>query len=208
MSDQPASQPEHPPKPTQAQILAAKNARVLRYALMFVAFMVGVSFASVPLYDLFCRATGYGGTTQEGGEVPKEPSSRTVQVRFNADVNADMPWNFKTEQRDVSVRLGEQKLISYVATNPTTQTITGTAIYNVTPPQAGKYFHKTQCFCFQEQVLNPGKTVHMPVMFWVDPKLNDDPELRDLQVITLSYTFFKADSAAYDAAFETFSQSP
>lgn len=192
------------PRRLTPEELATKNKRTLSYALLFVAVMIGVSFASVPLYNLFCKVTGYGGTTQEGGEVPAEPSERQVQVRFNADVNAEMPWDFKAEQHAVDVRLGEQKLISYVATNPSKEQITGTAIYNVTPAQAGQYFHKTQCFCFQEQVLNPGKTVHMPVMFWVDPKLNDDPELRDLKVITLSYTFFKADSKAYDAAFEAF----
>lgn len=197
---------EAPQSPISPEELAAKNRRVLRYALLFVAFMVGVSFASVPLYDLFCRVTGYGGTTQDGTlQAPDKPIDRQMTVRFNADVNAEMPWRFSAEQSEVEVQLGEQKLISYRATNPTNKAVTGTAIYNVTPPQAGKYFHKTQCFCFQEQVLTPGKTVQMPVLFWVDPKLNEDPELRDLQVITLSYTFFKADSAEYDKAFEDYS---
>lgn len=115
-----------------------------------------------------------------------------------------MPWSFHPEQRSVTVRLGEQALISYRAENKADRPVTGTAIYNVTPLKAGKYFHKIQCFCFGEQVLEPGRSVSMPVLFYVDPSMNDDPNLRDVETITLSYTFFEADSPALEKELERF----
>jgi cytochrome c oxidase assembly protein subunit 11 len=183
-----------------------KNTRTLTLALTLVAVMIGLSFAAVPLYDLFCRVTGLGGTTRVAtGDIPDKPlAGRVIDVRFNADVNRDMPWDFKSDQRSVRVKLGEQKLISYRANNPTNAPVVGTAIYNVTPPKVGKYFHKIQCFCFQDQVLNPGQDIHMPVLFYVDPKLADDPEMADVSTITLSYTFFRSQSREYERALEAY----
>jgi cytochrome c oxidase assembly protein subunit 11 len=187
--------------------LAAKNKRMLTITLAIAIGMVGFSFAFVPLYNLFCKMTGYGGTTQVAEKAPDTVLDRTVTVRFNADVNRNLPWSFKPETHSLTVKLGEQKLIAYHAKNNGKQDVTGTAIYNVTPPEAGKYFHKIQCFCFQEQVLNPGKDMTMPVVFYVDPSLNDNPALKDLKVITLSYTFFQSESDAYDKAMEEFTES-
>lgn len=183
-----------------------KNTRTLVAALSVVVCMIGLSFAAVPLYDLFCRVTGLGGTTQvASGDIPDGPvAGRVIDVRFNADVNRDMPWHFKTDQRSVRVQPGEQKLISYRASNPTNMPVTGTAIYNVTPPKVGKYFHKIQCFCFQDQVLNPGQDIHMPVLFYVDPKIMDDPEMADVSTITLSYTFFRSQSREYERALDAY----
>ncbi len=182
-----------------------KNTRTLTIAMCVVLGMLGLSFASVPLYNMFCRVTGLGGTTQLAGDIPDKPvEGRTIDIRFNADVNRDMPWTFKADQRSVTVKPGQQKLISYQAKNPTSAPIVGTAIYNVTPPKVGKYFHKIQCFCFQEQTLNPGQDVHMPVLFYVDPKIVDDPEMADISTITLSYTFFKSQSQEYERALKAY----
>ena len=180
-----------------------KNSRTLLMAMLAVVMMIGLSFASVPLYNLFCRVTGFGGTTQKAGDIPKNiVAGRDITVHFNADVNRDMPWRFQTDQRSVMIKPGEQRLISYRASNPTSKPVIGTAIYNVTPPKVGKYFHKIQCFCFQDQTLNPGQDIHMPVLFYVDPKIVDDPDLKDIKTITLSYTFFKADSEDLEDALQ------
>ena len=153
--------------------------------------MVGLAYAAVPLYDLFCRATGYGGTTQVAEAAPGAVGERTMTVRFDASVERDMPWDFQPAQREVTVRIGESTLIHYVASNPTTQPITGQASFNVTPMKAGKYFDKVECFCFTKQRLEAGQTVDMPVSFFVDPAILDDPKLADVNTITLSYTFFR-----------------
>ncbi|EWY38415.1 cytochrome C oxidase assembly protein [Skermanella stibiiresistens SB22] len=154
--------------------------------------MIGLSFAAVPLYSLFCQVTGFGGTTQRA-EGPAGPIlDRTVKVRFNADVNAAMPWGFKPDVHEMTVRLGEPALTSYHAVNHSDTPVTGTATYNVTPDKAGIYFNKIQCFCFTEQRLEPGQAVDMPVYFFVDPAMADDPKLNDVDTITLSYTFFRA----------------
>ncbi|MES2728850.1 MAG: cytochrome c oxidase assembly protein [Pseudomonadota bacterium] len=184
-----------------------KNRRTLAVVGLVVLLMLGLSFASVPLYNLFCRVTGLGGTTQMGSVADAAAGpiiDREISVRFNADVNRDMPWTFKADQRSVTVRPGEQKLVSYRAKNPTSRAVVGTAIYNVTPPKVGKYFHKIQCFCFQDQVLSAGKDMHMPVLFYIDPKLADDPEMADVSTITLSYTFFRAESHEYQRALEAY----
>ena len=132
-----------------------------------------------------------------------EPA-RIVTVKFNASTDRNLPWDFRPEQRSVDVQLGQRGLTAYQSKNEARKPTTGTAVYNVTPLKVGKYFHKIQCFCFDEQTLNPGQTVDMPVMFYVDPAMNDDPNMDDVQSITLSYTFYKAQSSELDEALETF----
>ncbi|HWL69818.1 MAG TPA: cytochrome c oxidase assembly protein [Geminicoccus sp.] len=171
--------------------MSASNTRVALVCVAVIGGMVGLTAASVPLYDLFCKVTGYGGTTQKAETAPVEASDVEVTVYFNADTAADMPWQFKPAQRSVKVRLGEEKLIFYTAENRTSQPIAGTATFNVTPFATGPYFAKIQCFCFEEQVLQPGQSVDMPVSFYVDPAMLEDEEAKDIRSITLSYTFFK-----------------
>ena len=186
--------------------LARKNRRILVVTFAVVLGMIALAYISVPLYRMLCQVTGWGGTTQMVKVNPNKDNvlTRKITVRFNTNTARNMPWTFKPDLPSVDVRVGQDGLISFRAVNPTSQTITGTAIYNVTPLQAGKYFYKTQCFCFDEQVLNPGQTVHMPVSFFIDPKIMDDPEMDDLTTSTLSYTFFKKDSAELEKAMETF----
>lgn len=171
--------------------MSASNTRVALVCVAVVGGMTGLTAAAVPLYDLFCKVTGYGGTTQKAETAPVEASDVEVTVYFNADTAADMPWQFKPAQRSVKVRLGEEKLIFYTAENRTSQPIAGTATFNVTPFATGPYFAKIQCFCFEEQVLQPGQSVDMPVSFYVDPAMLEDPEAEHIRTITLSYTFFK-----------------
>ncbi len=163
--------------------------------LAIIGVMGALTVAAVPLYRIFCQATGFGGTTQIADSVP-EIGDRWVTVRFNADTARGMPWNFRPAQNEVRVRVGEQVLVFYEAENPTQSTTTGTATFNVTPQKAGLYFAKVDCFCFTEQVLQPGERVDMPVSFFVDPEMFEDPNTRDVHTITLSYTFFEQDSDA------------
>lgn len=180
-----------------------KNNKSLVAILCVVVTMGALAYASVPLYNLFCRVTGYGGTTQVGG-VPDRVLDRTVTVKFNADVSRNFPWTFKPDEHQTVVKIGQQKLIAYHALNKAANPVAGTAIYNVTPPKAGKYFHKTQCFCFDRQVLKPGEDMQMPVVFFIDPKMAEDRDMDDVTTITLSYTFFPADSKELDDALEAF----
>ncbi len=152
--------------------------------------MVGLTAASVPLYRLFCQVTGYGGTTQIAGEVLPEALDQMIQVRFDASVGDGLPWRFQPVEREVSVRIGEENLAFYQASNNGDRPIVGSATFNVTPHKAGPYFSKIACFCFTEQVLQPGETVDMPVSFFVDPAILDDASTKELPAITLSYTFF------------------
>lgn len=161
-------------------------------ALGVAAGMVALSFAAVPLYRAFCQATGYAGTTQVARQAPGRVGVRMVTVRFNADVASGLPWRFQPEQRSVDVPVGEQALAYFRAANDSDRPIRGVATFNVTPDKAGAYFDKIQCFCFNEQTLQPGQTVEMPVTFFVDPKLLADRNLDDVTTITLSYTFFAA----------------
>jgi cytochrome c oxidase assembly protein subunit 11 len=158
--------------------------------------MVGLSFASVPLYETFCRITGYGGTPQTADAAPSEVFDRKVKVRFNSDIASDLPWNFKPAQHSVDVQVGESKLIFYKAENRSDKPITGMAVFNVTPPKVGEYFTKVQCFCFNEQTLEPGQTVDMPVSFFIDPAFMQDGNMRDVTSITLSYTFYNQNPAS------------
>jgi cytochrome c oxidase assembly protein subunit 11 len=155
-----------------------------------VVGMLGLTAAAVPLYRLFCQVTGYGGTTQRAEAAPDQGLERTITVRFNADVDPALPWSFQPEQRQIEVRIGEQSLAYYRARNRSDHSVVGQAVYNVTPFKAGPYFDKIACFCFDEQVLQPGEEVDMPVSFYVDPAILNDPNTRDMHTITLSYTFF------------------
>lgn len=161
-----------------------------------VAGMVGLSFAAVPLYRIFCQVTGFGGTPQVVAEYSTEILDRSVTVRFNADTDRSLPWEFRPEQRSVRLKLGEQGLAFYEARNYSQRPVTGTATFNVTPLKAGQYFNKIECFCFTEQLLEPGQRVDMPVTFYVDPRLNDDPSMADVTTITLSYTFYRVEGPA------------
>ncbi len=168
-----------------------RNARTALTLAGVVVGMIGLSFASVPLYRLFCQVTGFGGTTQVAESAPQEVSDRVIAVRFNADVNGKLPWRFGPLQREVKVQVGENRLAFYQAKNTSEKPVTGTATFNVTPLKAGQYFSKVACFCFTEQRLEPGQEIDMPVSFFVDPAMLEDPEMDDVNTITLSYTFFR-----------------
>lgn len=158
------------------------------------AGMLGLSFASVPLYRLYCQATGYAGTPRTVNvAAPTRIDERRVTVNFDANVNSHLPWQFVPMQRRIEVRAGEETLIHYRAINLSSETVTGTATFNISPDKAAQYFNKLQCFCFTEQTLKPGEDVEMPVVFYVDPALFDDPDTADVKTITLSYTFFRVD---------------
>ena len=170
-----------------------RSATALALVLLVVG-MVGASFAAVPLYDLFCRATGYGGTTKVATEVPERVGEREMTVRFNADVNRDLPWRFRPTQGSVTVLVGEPTLAFYRVENTSDRLIVGTAAYNVTPLTVGEYFSKIDCFCFTEQVLQPGEIAELPVSFFVDPSIADDPKMDRISTLTLSFTFFEVDT--------------
>lgn len=174
------------------------NARANRTALMaagIVLFMTALAFASVPLYRLFCQVTGFAGTPQRALAAPGAVGGRQVTVRFDANTSPHLPWSFRPETRSETVAVGARDMVFFQAANRAAQSVTGTATFNVTPEAAGKYFTKIQCFCFTEQTLKPGESVRMPVIFFVDPKILDDPDARDIENITLSYTFYPAGAA-------------
>lgn len=173
-----------------------KAAQIRRTALQLIGVgltMGALSFAAVPFYDWFCRTTGFGGTPLVAAEVPTEVLDQTIIVRFDGSLAAGMPWEFRPEQRTMTVRLGETGLAFFEAYNPTDRTVAGTASYNITPYSAGGYFTKIACFCFTEQVLRPGERVSMPVTFYVDPAILQDEEGRHVKEITLSYTFHETE---------------
>jgi cytochrome c oxidase assembly protein subunit 11 len=157
-----------------------------------VAGMVGLSFAAVPLYRLFCAVTGYGGTPKIGLAAAPGATARTIAVRFNADTNPGLPWRFQPVAPEVRLPLGDERVAFYTARNLAGSPVTGVAVYNVTPEKVGKYFHKTACFCFNQQTLAAGQEMQFPVSFWVDPALAADPNTADVHTITLSYTFFRS----------------
>ncbi len=162
---------------------------------VLVVGMVGMAYASEPAYRLFCKVTGYGGTTQRAESAPDTGHAAgrpLITVRFDANVNAALPWRFRSVQRQIKLRLGEETLAFFEATNTSDRPIVGTATFNVAPFKAGAYFNKTECFCFSEQVLAPGQSVNMPVSFYIDPEMAEDRRARDIGSITLSYTFFRA----------------
>lgn len=162
--------------------------------LLSVVFVMGsLAWASVPLYDLFCSVTGWGGATNVAEAASDEPLEETVTVRFDASKAAGMPWEFKPAQTKMTLRIGEEGLAFYEAYNPTDRTIAGTASFNVAPYSAGAYFSKIQCFCFEMQVLEPGQRVSMPVSFFVDPEILEDADAKFVKTITLSYTFHETE---------------
>ena len=161
-----------------------------------VAVMVGAAYASVPLYQLFCQVTGYGGTTRVAEKVPAAAGERVITIRFNADVDPKLPWAFQPVEREMTVKVGESALALFRAENLSGRATAGTATFNVTPLKAGQYFNKVQCFCFTEQRLAPGASIDMPVSFFVDPAIVEDPNLQEVKTITLSYTFFPDQQAA------------
>lgn len=166
------------------------NLRLAGICLMFAGGMVGAAYASVPLYEMFCKVTGYGGTTQRVESAAVTPIDRTVTVRFDANVRSGLPWSFTPKQRSVTLRVGEVAEIAYVVENLSDEETVGTSTFNVTPMSTGSYFSKITCFCFTEQRLKPGERLEMPVVFYVDPAIADDHELDSVKEITLSYSFF------------------
>ena len=178
--------------PIDQQTQERRNQKVASGAALMAVMMIGAAYAAVPLYDLFCRITGFGGTTQVASAAPGATSERLVTIRFDASLNRNMPWAFDAPEAPMTVKVGESNLAFYRASNLTNETITGTATYNVAPEKAGIYFSKIDCFCFTEQVLEPGQSIDMPVSFFVDPEILTDKEMDDVKTITLSYTFFKA----------------
>ena len=177
-----------------ARDLKYRNRHVALVSFLAAAGMVGASFAAVPLYEVFCQVTGYGGTTQTAEAAPGTVLKRKMAIRFNADVDKALPWKFAAAQDKVEVRIGESALAFYRARNVSARPIVGTATFNVTPLKAGQYFHKIECFCFTEQRLDAGDEIDMPVSFFVDPAIADDPNLNDVREITLSYTFFQTEA--------------
>lgn len=172
----------------------SKNKKVALMAGGVVVAMLGMAYAAVPLYDLFCKVTGYGGTTQKSDELASVNTiDRDMRVRFIANTHRDMPWDFAPMQISQTLKVGEQGLAYYEAYNPTNKTLVGRATYNVAPHKAGSYFAKVDCFCFTEQILKPGERVEMPVVYYIDPSIDEDLNLDEVTEVTLSYTFFVLD---------------
>lgn len=179
------------------------KSRTAAQAAGVVVVMGSLAWASVPLYDLFCRVTGYGGTTSVSATGSDTVLDQTVTIRFDASKERDMPWEFTPVVREMEMKIGETGLAFYEAYNPTDVPIAGTATYNVTPYAAGGYFSKIDCFCFEMQVLEPGQRVQMPVTFYVDPDITRDREGKFVHTITLSYTFYETDLPEEQAALDT-----
>jgi cytochrome c oxidase assembly protein subunit 11 len=175
--------------------LAQRNGRTAFKMAIVAAAMVGLAFASVPLYRAFCQLTGFGGTPLRAERAPGAIPGQ-VGVRFDANIHPGLPWRFEPEQVTVRIKPGAQTKIFYRAQNLSARTWTGQAVFNVTPDQVGKYFKKIACFCFTEQTLAPGETVDMPVVFFIDPKFATDPDTRGIDEITLSYTFYPVETKA------------
>ena len=170
-----------------------KNARLAWTMVAIVGGMLALAYAAVPLYEIFCKATGFAGTPVVAQEENGRPVlGRTVIVRFDSNVDPNLPWRFEPVEREVKVHLGEEKLVYFRATNRSQRPIVGTAVYNVTPEASAKWFNKLQCFCFTEQLLQPGQSVDMPVVFFVDSDMDKDRRYDDVRTITLSYTFYEA----------------
>jgi len=171
------------------------NAKVALMALAIALGMLGLGYASVPLYRIFCQVTGLGGTTQRVDAAQADlvaVSDKTMSIRFDANTERGLAWDFKPENPTETVTIGARDMATFLAKNNSDHPITGTATFNVTPVQAGVYFNKVQCFCFTEQTLQPGEEVRMPVLFYVDPEILNDPDTIDVEQITLSYTFYES----------------
>lgn len=177
-------------RPSVSEQTRRSNRWLAIACLGFFAGMVGMAYAAVPLYDLFCKVTGYGGTTQRVNQYSQVVLDRDITIRFDANVSGGLPWDFRPVARDVKIRIGETTQASYAAKNVSSRPATGRASFNVTPELAGAYFMKVECFCFTDTELAPGEAMDMPVVFYVDPAIVDVPELKNIHTITLSYTFF------------------
>ena len=169
-----------------------RNARLAWRLVFVVGGMLGLAYAAVPLYQAFCKATGFAGTPLVASSDDRPVIARTVEVRFDSNVDSNLPWRFEPVEREVRVHLGEEKLVFFRATNLSQRPIVGTATYNVTPESSAPWFNKLQCFCFTEQLLKPGQSVDMPVLFFVDSDMNKDRRYDNIRTITLSYTFYEA----------------
>ncbi len=180
--------------------VASKNNRVAGLAVLGGLAMLSLSYAAVPLYKLFCQQTGFGGTTQRAEVAPVAATEKFITVRFDANTAPSLPWHFAAKQQIMKIKIGEQAMAYYEAENLSSKVITGTAAFNVTPPQAGIYFNKLQCFCFTEQTLKPGEKVDMPVAYFVDPAILDDLDAKSISEITLSYTFYSVENPAAKSA--------
>jgi cytochrome c oxidase assembly protein subunit 11 len=179
------------PKPPKPAPRLTRDALVASICGFVVVLMVGASYAAVPFYNWFCRATGFNGTTQVATSAPTgKPLARTVAVRFDSNVSGGLPWKFEPEQTEIQVHIGEVVTVYYTVTNQSARTTTGQAAYNVAPLNVGSYFEKINCFCFTEQTFGPGESRQMPVVFYVDPSIANDHENDGLNTITLSYTFY------------------
>ena len=179
------------PKPSQPKSTLRRDMMVASVCGVVVAAMIGLSYASVPFYNWFCRTTGYGGTTQVSEKAPDHVLARTIAIRFDSNVAPGLPWKFEPEKNEIKVRIGEVTTAHYKVTNMAAREITAQAGYNVSPPQVGGYFNKINCFCFTQQTMKPGETREMTVVFYVDPSIAKDSDQDDLNTITLSYTFYR-----------------
>ncbi|MFN3818846.1 cytochrome c oxidase assembly protein [Blastomonas sp.] len=178
--------------------VSRRNRKAALIALCFAVGMLGMGYAAVPLYRIFCEATGFGGTTMKVSEQTAAGiavTDKQIVVRFDSNVSSALPWRFKPENPTEKITIGARDMAAFTAENLSSKPVTGTATFNVTPVQAGRYFAKVQCFCFTEQTLAPGEKVRMPVIYYVDPAILTDPETKDIEEITLSYTFYPLDQA-------------
>ena len=182
---------------------AGNNFRVVTVCLGVTFGMLGMAYAAVPLYEIFCQVTGYAGTTQRAEDTTGVVLDKTIQVRFDSNISNDLDWEFAPKQREVTVKLGEKATVLYTAKNTGKFDSFGTATFNVSPGVAGAYFNKIECFCFTEQKLASGESVDMPVLFFVDPEIVNDPLLKDATTITLSYTFFPDEDAEQEVTQNT-----
>jgi cytochrome c oxidase assembly protein subunit 11 len=171
-----------------------KNLRIAFSAVAVSTAMLGLSFAAVPFYKAFCQATGFGGTTQRADAAPAKSTDQMISIRFDANTSGALPWKFQPRQTEMKIKIGEQAMAYFDATNIGDKTNTGSAVFNVTPPAAGAYFNKIQCFCFTKQSLSAGESKEFPVMYFVDPAILEDADAKGIHEITLSYTFYPSDS--------------
>jgi cytochrome c oxidase assembly protein subunit 11 len=180
------------------ETLASKNRRLALIAGGGATSMLGLAYASAPLYALFCQVTGFGGTTQKAEKAPDTVSNVAVTVRFDANTDSGLPWRFHAKEQTQTIKVGEVGMAAYVAENLSTTETTGTAAFNVTPPEAGIFFNKIACFCFTEQTLKPGEKVEMPVQYFIDPAMLEDANTKGIREIVLSYSFYPAKAAKPD----------
>lgn len=166
------------------------NGVIVASCVAFVVGMTGMAYAAVPLYDMFCRVTGYNGTTKRVEQASDVVLDQTIKVTFDANIASDLPWDFKPVQRQIELKIGETVQVGFTAKNLSKKPTTGQAVFNVTPMAGGAYFNKVQCFCFTETTLQPGEEMEMPVVFFVDPEIVKSVETKDIRTLTLSYTFY------------------